>query len=285
MKILLVDGPGRHPRTGARALGSGLHAKGHGVMVHPVQMKRLGWFRRHAMDRLAGDLVAAHEPDVVHVLSSEPWIADSFMGRGVSVVHTTFDRASKADWLIAPSPAALDHLRREEKGGAPSLVFLPYPIDIPEDIPGPGDYVLAHVGRRDRAARQWIEQASAMHRDIPIRFEGDPAEARFVISMSSTPELWPVGVAEAMAAARAVVAGWDGPASGFVLEGVTGFLSAPGDVKSLAGHLRYLWDQMDEVQQMGLAGREEARMHFGGEELVRSLLRWYLRAGVSRLAV
>ena len=98
-------------------------------------------------------------------------------------------------------------------------------------------------------------------------------------------ESWPAGLAEAMAAGRAVIAGWNGAATEFVLEGVNGYLSAPGDVASLAAHLRFLWDQPDEAAKMGFASREEAKAHFGAEEQVRTLMRWYLRAGVSRLAV
>jgi glycosyltransferase involved in cell wall biosynthesis len=152
-------------------------------------------------------------------------------------------------------------------------------------VPGAGDFVLALVDRKDKTARAWVAAAAALHPDIPVRFEGPVTEARFAISLSSTEEYWPSGLAEAMAAGRAVIAGWNGVATEFVLEGVTGFLSAPGDVPSLASHLRYLWDQPDESAKMGFASREEAKALFGGDEQVRTLLRWYLRAGVSRLAV
>jgi len=41
----------------------------------------------------------------------------------------------------------------------------------------------------------------------------------------------------------------------------------------------------DEAVSLGLSGRDEAASHFGCEEQARILQRWYLRAGVSRLAV
>jgi hypothetical protein len=284
MKILVIDGPGVHPRSAARALGAALHAKGHGVIVHPIQLKDLGWFPRHGIHRRVAKILSVHAPDVIHVFSSEPWIADGFTGRGISVVHSTLDEASHADWVIAPSQKA----RASMAGRGPGdnlAACLPYPIEIGDDVPGSGDFVLALVDRKDRAARKWVAEAGALHKDIPIRYEGQPADARFVISLSSREELWPVGLAEAMAAGRAIVAGWNGAATEFVLEGVNGYLSAPGDVASLAAHLRCLWDQPDEAAKMGFASREEAKMHFGGEELVRTLVRWYIRAGVSRLAV
>jgi len=284
MKILVIDGPGVHPRSSARALGAGLHQKGHGVIVHPIALKQLGWFPRHGIHRRVTKILSVHNPDVIHIFTSEAWIADAFTGRGISVVHSTLTEASRADWVIAPSQRA----RAAMGGQGPGdnlAACLPYPVEIGDDVPGTGDFVLAMVDRKDRVARNWVLDASALHQDIPIRFEGNPAEARFVISLSSREEIWPAGIAEAMAAGRAVVAGWNGAATEFVLEGVNGYLSAPGDIASLAAHLRCLWDQPEEAARMGFASREEAKCHFGGEEQVRTLLRWYLRAGHSRLAV
>ena len=62
----------------ARALGGGLHRKGHGVIVHPIQLKELGWFPRHGIQKRVARILGVHHPDVIHVFSSEPWIADAF---------------------------------------------------------------------------------------------------------------------------------------------------------------------------------------------------------------
>jgi hypothetical protein len=284
MKILVIDGPGVHPRSAARALGAGLHQKSHGVIVHPIRLKELGWFPRHGIHRRVARILAVHSPDVIHVYTSEPWIADAFTGHGISVVHSTLDQPSHADWVIAPTQKARSGMAGQGPGDN-LAACLPYPIEIGDDVPGTGDFVLAMVDRKDRTARKWVNDAAAMHPDIPVRYDGNVAEARFAISLSSKDEIWPAGLAEAMAAGRAIVAGWNGAATEFVLEGVNGYLSAPGDVTSVAAHLRCLWDQPDEAAKMGFASREEAKMHFGGEEQVRTLMRWYIRAGVSRLAV
>jgi len=61
----------------------------------------------------------------------------------------------------------------------------PYPIVIGDSPSNPGSYVLVHAEKRDKTARRWIAAAGALHKDIPIRFEGDPEEARVVVSMSS----------------------------------------------------------------------------------------------------
>lgn len=283
MKILVIDGPGVHPKSAARALGRALHRAGHGIIMHPVDLKKLGWFRGAGLEKLAAKVIQLHKPDVVHVFSSEPWVVEAFLGKGASVIHAAHDRSSRADWIIAPSQKALERMGGRGPVGDNRASCMPYPIEISDEETLPEDYVLALAG--DKAARQWIAAAGALHPEIPIRYQGEPQQARFVVSLTSREELWPAGIAEAMAARRAVIAGWTGAASEYVLEGVTGFLSAPGDIQSLATHLKYLWDQPDEAARLGRAGCEEAKAHFGGEEQVRTLLRWYLRAGVSRLAV
>jgi hypothetical protein len=284
MNILIIDGPGVHPTSAARALGGALHRKGHGVIVHPVRLQDLGWFPRVGIEKRVSKILDIHHPDVIHVFSSEPWFADAFTGHGVSVVHAAHDRPSRADWVIAPSQKARAGMGG--RGAGDNLAAcLPYPIEIRDDVPGAGDYVLALADPRDKAARKWIAETAALQPDLPIRLEGDVSEARFVLYLSSRQEVWPAGVVEAMASGRAVVTAWVGVATEFVVEGVTGFLSAPGDVKSLASHVRYLWDQPDEAAKLGFASREEAKALFSGDEQVRTLLRWYLRAGVSRLAV
>jgi hypothetical protein len=285
MKILIIDGPGVHPRTAPRALGRGLHDRGHVVIVHPVQLEKLGWFKAQALEKRAVEVLKIHEPDVIHVFSAEPWVVDAWTGHGVPVIHSGFDRGSRADWIVAPTKQALVVMGSHGSAGEGRAVVSPYPIVIGDSPDNPGSYVLVHVEKRDKAARRWIAEAGALHQDIPIRFEGAPEEARVVVSMSSREQLWPTGIAEAMAAGRPVIAGWTGAASEFVLEGVTGFLSAPGDVKSLAAHLHYLWTQPDEAVNLGLSGRDEAAAHFGAEEQARILQRWYLRAGVSRMAM
>jgi hypothetical protein len=285
MKTLIIDGPGVHPRTAARALGAALHAAGHGVIVHPVQLEKLGWFRGQALQKHAVEVLKIHQPDVIHVFSAEAWVADAYAGHGVPVIHSAFDEVSRADWIVVPSQKALAKLGGRGPAGDNRISVLPYPVALGESPTNPGEYVLAHVDRKDKEARKWMAAASALHANIPVRYEGTPEEARVVVSLTSREELWPVGVAEAMAAGRPVIAGWNGAAAEVVLEGVTGYLSAPGDVDSLAAHLHYLWSQPVEAVTLGLAGRDEALEHFGGEEQLRTLMRWYVRAGISRLAV
>ena len=69
MNILIIDGPGVHPTSAARALGGGLHRKGHGVIVHPVRLQDLGWIPRVGIEKRVSKILDIHHPDVIHVFS------------------------------------------------------------------------------------------------------------------------------------------------------------------------------------------------------------------------
>jgi hypothetical protein len=244
------------------------------------------WSGRRAVRRAARELLEAHQPEVAHVLSSEPWVADAFAGRGVPVVHTAEDRPSGADWLVVPTLSALERLRAAadpERDGR--IARIPYAAEVDEEEPGYGAYALVCAPPGDAQARRWAREAAWLVPFIPLREEGEAREARFVVSLSSRASAWPPGTVEAMAAGRAVVASWNGAAAELVVEGLTGYLSAPGDVGSLAAHMEYLWDRPEEALRMGQAALEEARHSFGAGPHARAILAAYRRAGSPRLAV
>src|SRR5262249_30976102 len=155
---------------------------GHGVIVHPLFLDKLGWFKSSALARHAAKVIEVHGPDLVHVFSSEPYIVDAFVGRGVPVVHSTLDRAARADWVVAPSASALAGMGVQPGAGEMRSSVFPYPIVVEANPNNPGSYVLVHLDRADRQAKSWIAEAGAIHKDIPIRFDGSPAEARIVVS-------------------------------------------------------------------------------------------------------
>ncbi len=286
MKVLIVDGPGRRPESYPRIVGAELHRLGFVVIVHPMADVHGSWAGRRAVRRQAREILEVHQPDVAHVLSSEPWVADAFAGRGVPVIHSTEDKPSRADWIMAPSQAALERLREAAGPGLDGRTArLPYAAEIAEEEPGTGDHALVRVDPGDAEALRWVREAAWLAPSVPLREEGDLREARFAVCVSSCDAAWPAGVAEAMGAGRAVIASWNGAAPELVVEGQTGFLSAPGDVESLAAHMEYLWDRPEEALRMGLAALEEARHSLGVEAHVRALLRAYRLAGSSRLAV
>lgn len=288
MKILIVDAPGVQPAGGSRALASAFHAAGYPVMVHPMRTWSAPWYRRGAAGVLARKVLAAHQPDVVHVIGTDPAIAEAFTGHGVPVLHSTLDRSSRSDWVIAPTPSALGRLKGPGARGEGRMACLPYTVPIaPDETPAPSTcgFVRAFVNKGDDEARTWLNAVRLTIPEIPLREEGEAAEARLVLSLSSNEELWPRGMAEGTSAGRAVVTPWIGQAEELILEGVSGFLSAPDDIKSLVSHVRYLWNESGEADRMGAAAREEARACFGAEAHLKQLLPWYFRAGTSRLAV
>jgi hypothetical protein len=275
MKILVIDAPGLRPALTAPALGGALHELGHCVVVHPWSPVS-AWRRR----RKVAQIMDAHQPDAVHVLSADPAVADGFAETGVPVVHSVDGAPSRAPVLVAPTQAAA----RRIAGHRP--LVLPHPLDLPEEEEGGfGSFALALFDPADAEARKQAAALAARVPSVPLRTEGEPRDARFCVHFTSNPGAWPWGVAEALCAGRAVVASWGGTASEFVTEGVCGFLSAPGDLASVAAHAEYLWSRPDEAMRMGEEARSEAKGLFGPKPIARELVRAYLRAGFSRLAV
>lgn len=285
MKILIVEGPGRHPESYPRALGGALHRQGHVAVVHPLGDPGRRWAPRLSLARHARKLLEVHAPDIVHVVSSEPWIADAFTGRGTPVIHSTEDRASTADVIIVPTRIALATLTGLPVGAEHRVVQHPYAVTADGESTGYGSCGLATFDPADADAAAWVEQACERHPFLPVRTEGDVEDARFVIVASTRRQAWVPGLAEAMAAGRPVLAGWVGVPPEYVLEGVTGFLSEPGDVASLAAQMAWLWDHPEEARRMGEEARRRAVPHFDPELHARAVVRLYLRAGASRLAV
>jgi len=285
MRILLVDGGGPHPLGSVRALARALRSHGH--RVFPLYLERQAWsaLGRGRFLGSAREFLRSIHPDVVHVLGGDARLADGLSGYGIPVLHATLDPDSRADWVIAPTAEALRAARERRERDENRLGYLPFALDVPEGRPGPGSFVLVRVRDGDARAARWAEEMARRIPDVPLRTQGDVEEAKMLVSLASGPAGWPVGVAEAMAAGRPVIAGWGGAAQEFVVEGVTGFLSEPGDLPSVAGHIRYLWDQPEEAEALGIQGREAAREHFATERHVPVLLRWYFKASASRLAV
>ncbi len=285
MRILIVEGPGTRPAAYARVLGDALKHLGHRSVVRPLGDLTGSWSERRDMARVAGVMLESVRPDIVHALTSETWVAEAFVDRGVPVVHTAGDRPSRADWVVAPSRVGLDRIAGAGEGLDYRVGLLPYAAEIHPQNASYGRNALAVMDPADAEAGEWLEEAAWSVPWIPISDSGDPADARFVISVSSRPAAWQPGIAEAMTAGRPVIATWGGAAPEFVREAVTGYLSAPGDVESLVKHMDYLWDRPEQARRMGREAQELAFEFFDPEAHARTLLRWYLRAGVSRLAV
>lgn len=285
MRILIVDGPGAHPSSYPRVLGAALHRLGHSAIVHPAKDAVGPWPLRYKFRRKAREVLSVLQPDIVHVVSRETWIADAFVDRGVPVVHSSEGRVSRSEWVVVPTRAALNVAAGSGQDLDVRVGRLPYAM---EAAPAPetyGTFVRVFTPPGDVRAARWVEQAGRAAPFVPLKAEGDPREARAVLALASDAGAWPSGVAEAMAAGRPVVTSWSGPAQDFVVEGVTGFLSAPGDVASVASHLAFLWDEPEAALKMGEEAAALAKEELDPAAHAKIIVRWYLRAGVSRIAV
>lgn len=93
------------------------------------------------------------------------------------------------------------------------------------------------------------------------------------------PSLWeglPVAVVEAMAAGKPVVATRVGGTPEAVVDGSTGYIVEPRSVPQLVDRLGKLIRDRDLRQQMGRAGREQAKENFSASTMVRRTEELYL---------
>jgi len=91
------------------------------------------------------------------------------------------------------------------------------------------------------------------------------------------PSLWPepfgIVAVEAMAAGKPVIASRIGGLKDIVVDGVTGFLVEPGDVKQLAEKIELLMDNPDLYKKMGKAARKRVEELYSWPDIIQ---RYYL---------
>lgn len=103
-------------------------------------------------------------------------------------------------------------------------------------------------------------------------------ESRFLVLCSTWFEGFPMVVAEAMMAGKAVVASRIGGIPELVEDQVTGLLFDPGDIGDLVDKIRYLWERPELCRQMGRAGREKALREYSPEKYYERLMAVYEKA-------
>jgi glycosyltransferase involved in cell wall biosynthesis len=106
-------------------------------------------------------------------------------------------------------------------------------------------------------------------------------ETAAVLALPSYAEGMPVSVLEAMSAGVPAVASAIGGVPEALVDGVNGFLVAPGDKASLARHLRRLLEDRALAARLGAAARESARLRFAPERAVPRLEEVYQRLGLA----
>ena len=109
--------------------------------------------------------------------------------------------------------------------------------------------------------------------------------ACWVFALPSYREGLPVGILEAMAYSRAVVASPVGGIPHAVDHGVTGLLVQPGDVKALVSSLLAVLSSRAAAQRMGQAGRQAFVRKFAHDANLPKILALYREAGAVQLPV
>ena len=89
-----------------------------------------------------------------------------------------------------------------------------------------------------------------------------------VLLLTSHMEANPVSIMEAMSGELPVVATNVGSVSETVLDGRTGYLTAPGDADEIASRVIELWGDPQKAAQMGRAGREHILAHWSLDGMI-----------------
>jgi glycosyltransferase involved in cell wall biosynthesis len=118
------------------------------------------------------------------------------------------------------------------------------------------------------------DMARTMQLDVAVRFLGTRSDVPEVLSLldvfllTSHMEANPVSILEAMACEKPVVAPRVGSIPETVLDGKTGYLTAPGDAEAMAARVVALLRHPAEAAALGRAAREHVLAHWSLERMV-----------------
>ena len=258
----------------------------------------LASFRRAAARAAAGaDLVHAHwlpagmlartlgVPYVVQV-----WGTDVELARRAPALFRPVLRAARA--VVAASSWLADEARAL---GADAVEIIPSGVDLPGDVGAEADPPeLLYAGRlsREKGILELVEAAKGLNLvvagDGPLR-EHVPGALGFVphdelerlyrraavVACPSRREGFGVVCAEAMAHERPVVASAVGGLLDLVVDGETGLLVPPGDVRALRGALDRLLADRDLRRRLGEAARGRISARFSWDAVTRATISLY----------
>jgi glycosyltransferase involved in cell wall biosynthesis len=105
-----------------------------------------------------------------------------------------------------------------------------------------------------------------------------------LFALPSYDEALPISLLEAMSAGLPVIASPVGGVQEVVVDGVSGFLVAPGDTHTLERLLRKVLEDRALAARIGAAGRQSARLRYSPERAVPRLEALYAGVGMPQLA-
>jgi glycosyltransferase involved in cell wall biosynthesis len=105
-----------------------------------------------------------------------------------------------------------------------------------------------------------------------------------VFALPSYDEALPMSLLEAMSAGVPAIASPVGGVHEVVVDGVTGFLAAPGDTRTLERLLRNLLSDRALAERVGAAGRQSVRLRYSPERALPRLESLYADIGLARIA-
>ncbi len=133
-------------------------------------------------------------------------------------------------------------------------------------------------GETSDALRNKVDEAGLRSRVHFVGWRHDVAGAigdMDVVALSSRNEGSPVSLIEALATARPVVSTDVGGVRSVVRDGVTGYLTRPGDAAGLAARLGELLGDAELRRRMGDEGRRDVRDRYASERLVSDIRELY----------
>jgi glycosyltransferase involved in cell wall biosynthesis len=261
--------------------------------------------------------VAARCPVIVHLHGGgfdRLYDASSSLGR--AAIRLLLERAA---CVVAPSEAQRTWVRSVARGAHTACLPNPVPVQAAASQAGRSNLVL-FLGRLDagKGVFDLLDSAAELRRAVPdlrlvfagegdhaalaryaerlgiadaVKFTGEVGpsgkralfESAAAFALPSYAEGLPLGLLEAMAAGVPVVASPVGGVPEAVVDGVSGFLVAPGDRAALSRVLRSLLLDRALGARLGAAARESVRLRFSPERTIPRLEEIYAQAGLAAI--
>lgn len=254
----------------------------HEGWTNPEHTAHGAFLRLIALEReLLGRANAVHAISDAIVATFERLYPDAVQPGTVRVAHIgrADDRSGTADQPSTP-PMVLFVGRLEARKGIDTFLDAVASLVANDEMlrvvvagdgsrlgPGGETYEFAWRAAKHRGGER-VEFVGAVDDDTLSRLI---QESRVVV-MPSRYESFGLVVVEAMMHSRAVVASNVGGIPEIVLPGVTGILSAVGDVRDLASAISSLVDDADLARTMGAAGRARFDAHLRSDMAARRLV-------------